>query len=30
MESTEVLIYFLIIVAGAILVIRYWKTGNKG
>lgn len=29
MESTEVLIYFLIIAAGAWLVIRYWKTGRK-
>jgi hypothetical protein len=29
MESTEVLIYFLIIAGGAWLVIRYWKTGKK-
>jgi hypothetical protein len=29
MESTEVLIYFLIILAGALLVIRYWKIGRK-
>jgi hypothetical protein len=29
MEQTEVLIYFLIIVAAGWLVLRYWKTGRE-
>jgi hypothetical protein len=30
MERTELFIYLVIFVAVVILVIRYWKTGNKG
>lgn len=29
MEHTEVLIYFLIFVAVAIIIWRYWKTGRR-